>query len=136
MGAIARPGKCKAALLTDLKKALPEVTSGPLGKRAVRVLGLENSAPWPASMGIPIMHAPGGVNTCRKKEGTREPWVGGVEEEGKNRGQTSWYIGRTHRGKMRKYKEKKKGEPILSMCFFKSSPVSLQVASSASFLYL
>lgn len=54
----------QAALLTYPKKAHPEIPSGPLGKLAefVGVLGLDNSAPWPASMGIPIMHAPGEAN--------------------------------------------------------------------------
>ena len=65
----------QATLLTDAKKALPEIPSGPLGKRAdfVRVVGLVNSVPWQTSMGIQSTHTPGGVKIFRKKAGKGEP---------------------------------------------------------------
>ena len=75
LGAAARPGIGKAARLAGPKTALPEMPSGPLGNRAemVGVLGLA----------MPITHAPGGVNTCGKKEGTRDPWAGGGQRKRK-----------------------------------------------------
>lgn len=75
LGAAARPGIGKAVRLAGPKTALPEMPSGPLGNRAemVGMLGLA----------MPITHAPGGVNTCGKKAGTRDPWAGGGQRKRK-----------------------------------------------------
>ena len=49
-----------AALLTGPKIDLPELPSGPLGRRAdfVGVVGMVKSAPWRTSVGIQIRHVP------------------------------------------------------------------------------
>lgn len=94
LGAAARPGIGKAARLAGPKTALPEMPSGPLGNRAemVGVLGLA----------MPITHAPGGVSTCGKKAERGTHGRGAGKGRGKYGGQTSWYVGRTPRGQMRK----------------------------------